>query len=136
MKHTLLLPLIMIVVAGSGDSLASSQNAQLRGVMKEKLEHSQQILAAVVTSDWLNLERHGLGLQRVAENPAWAALTTPEYARYSAAFVQATEDLVEAARQRHLETATVAYVSLTMSCVQCHRHVGRIRLARAGGRLP
>jgi hypothetical protein len=102
--------------------------------MQEKLEHSQQILSAVVTSNWVNLERHGLELLRLTEDPAWTAFTTPEYARYSGAFLQAVEDLVEAARRRDLETAPVAYVSLTMSCVQCHRHVGRARLAATEGR--
>ena len=130
MNHKLLLPVLTIVLAaGFGDSLASSQHSQLRDLMKVKLEHSQQILAAVTTSDWINLERHSVQLVRVAEDPAWTVLTIPEYARYSAAFLRATEDLVEAAKQHNLETAPMAYVSLTLSCVQCHRHVGRARLA-------
>ena len=128
--------LVAVSIAGSpGDGSPSSQGTRLRDVMQEKLEHSQQILSAVVTSNWVNLERHSLELLRLTEDPAWTAFMTPEYARYSGAFLQAVEDLVEAARRRDLETAPVAYVSLTMSCVQCHRHVGRARLAGAEGRF-
>jgi hypothetical protein len=135
--NKLLLPLLALVMgAGFGDSLASSQSAQIRDLMKVKLEHSQQILAAVATSDWINLERHSAALLLVVQNPAWTTLTTPEYVRYSAAFLGATQDLVEAAKQRDLETASMAYVSLTLSCVQCHRHVGRARLAGTSGTLP
>lgn len=106
--------LVAVSVAGSsGDGSPSSQGTRVRNVMQEKLEHSQQILSAVVTSNWVNLERHGLELLRLTEDPAWTAFTTPEYARYSGAFLQAVEDLVEAARRRDLETAPVAYVSLT-----------------------
>jgi len=97
--------------------------------MQQKLEHSQQILAAVATSNWINLERHSLELLRVAEDPAWNVLMTPEYARHGAAFLSAAQDLLEAAKERNLETAPLAYVSLTLSCVQCHRHVGRMRIA-------
>jgi hypothetical protein len=126
----LLAVLTLIIGAGVGDSGASAQSTRIREVMKEKLEHSQEILSAVATSNWVNLERHSLELLRLAKDPAWSALTTPEYARYSSAFLEAAEDLAEAARQRDLEIAPVAYVSLTLSCIQCHRYVGRSRVAR------
>jgi hypothetical protein len=95
--------------------------------MQVKLEHSEQILTAVATSDCINLERHSIELLRVAESPSWDVLRTPEYARYGDAFLRATQDLVKAAHERNLETAPLAYISLTVSCVQCHQHVGRMR---------
>jgi hypothetical protein len=113
-------------------SVVSPQEAQLKGVMREKLNHAQQILAAVVTSDWPALERHSRDLLRVAENPVWvAAFKTPPYTRQSEAFLRATQDLLDAAQRRDLEVAPIAYVSLTLTCVQCHRFTARARVANS-----
>lgn len=120
----------IVLSASLGLSAAGNQTPALKRVMREKLEHSQKILEAVVTSDWMALERHSRELERLTDSPAWSVLKTPEYVRQSAAFLRATQDLLEAARQRDLETAPVAYVSLTLSCVQCHRYVARARIAR------
>ena len=109
-------------------SLAPAQT--LNRVMRTKLEHSQKILESVVTSDWAALERHSQELQRLANDPAWMVLKTRDYARQSEAFLRATEDLIDAAKRRDLEAAPLAYVSMTMSCVQCHRHVARSRIAK------
>lgn len=120
---------ILVLMAGLGVSVSADQAPPFQQLMREKLSSSQQILAAVVTSDWLTMERLSEDLQRIAGDPAWTVLTTPRYARYTASFLRAAEDLGEAARQRDLDTAPVAFVSLTLSCVQCHRYVARARIA-------
>jgi hypothetical protein len=111
-------------------SVAAAQTVALSRLMRAKLDHSQQILGAVVTSNWAELQRHSEELQRAARDPAWSVLTTPEYVRQTTAFLRASEDLVEAAKRRDGEAAPLAYVSLTMSCVQCHRYIARMRIAR------
>lgn len=117
--------------AGVWVTAAPAQTVGLNRVMRAKLEHAQQILADVVTSNWAGLEQHSEELRRATQDPAWAALSTPEYARQTAAFLRASEDLLDAAKRRDLEAAPLAYVSLTMSCVQCHRYVARMRIARS-----
>ena len=47
-----------------------------------------------------------------------------------ACFVRATEELLEAAKRQDLEATPLAYVSFTLSCVQCHRYVARMRIAK------
>ena len=107
-----------------------AQGQVVNRVMRMKLEHSQKILESVVTSDWASLERHSQELQRLANDPSWAVFKTPEYSRQSEAFLGATADLIDAAKRRDLEAAPLAYVSMTMSCIQCHRHVARSRIAK------
>jgi hypothetical protein len=121
--------ILTLLMASVGIAAAAAQTIGLNRVMRAKLEHSQQILGDVVTSNWSGLERHSQELGRAAQDPAWAVLTTPEYVRHTAAFLRASEDLLEAARQRDSEAAPLAYVSLTMSCVQCHRYIARRRIA-------
>jgi hypothetical protein len=119
------------LIGGVWVSVAAAQTVALNRLMRTKLEHSQQILGAVVTSNWAELQRHSEELQRAAQDPAWRVLTTPEYVSQTAAFLRASEDLVDAAKRRDGEAAPLAYVSLTMSCVQCHRYVARRRIAQA-----
>jgi hypothetical protein len=109
---------------------SADQAPQLSRVMREKLGRSQAILAAVVKSDWGALDRESLALAAVVRDPAWVvALTEPEYLRQSDAFSRALQALIEASARRNLEAAGNAYVSLTSTCVQCHLHMTRKRIA-------
>jgi len=96
--------------------------------MRAKLEHSQKILEAVVTSNWQLLDRESRDLALVVQDPAWSSLVMPEYIRHSEAFVRATNDLTEAAKLRDLESASLGLISLTASCVGCHRYLARARI--------
>ena len=107
-----------------------SQGPRLTSVMREKLEHAQKILEAVVTSDWIGLETHSRELERLTADPRWVVLKYPEYAQHSAAFVQTIQDLHRAAAQRDLEMAPKAYVAVTLQCVECHRYLARQRIAK------
>ena len=127
--------LVAVVLAGIGGTVvppAHAQTTALNRVMRQKLEHAQAVLAAVVTSNWAELERNSRALAAITNDPAWMVLQTPEYTKQSEAFVRAANDLVEAASRRDLEAAPLAYVTLTMRCVQCHRYAARARIANAG----
>lgn len=115
---------------------AGAQTSALKSIMREKLSHSQQLLDAVVTSRWAPLEEHALALKKVTERPAWMVLQSSEYARDTTRFVRALDDLLDAARRKDLEQTPTAYNALTLSCVQCHRHVARMRLAGAVAARP
>jgi hypothetical protein len=110
---------------------SSAQTPALKALMREKLAHSQQLLGAMVTSNWAALEEHAVALRKVTTRPAWAVLQSPEYARQTLRFDRALDDLIAAARRKDLDEAPLAYTAVTLSCVQCHRHVARMRLADA-----
>lgn len=120
------------VMASAIMALAASpaQGPDVKQVMREKLDHAQHILEAVVTSDWVALETQSRELERLTRDPRWIVLKYPEYARYSNAFVGAVQDLHRAAAQRDLERAPKAYVAVTMQCVECHRYLARARIAQ------
>ena len=121
---------VLLVALTAGPS-SSAQTSRLGQVMRTKLDHSQEILEAVVTSNWLLLDSESRAMASVVRDPAWSALAMPEYVRYSEAFLRATDDLIEAARLRDLESASLGLVSLTTSCVSCHRYLARARIAGA-----
>ena len=111
-----------------------SQGPELKIVMREKLAHAQEILEAVVTSDWISLETQSRELEQLTKDPRWMVLKYPEYARHSAAFVRVVQDLHRAAAQRDLDTAPKAFVAVTLQCVECHHYLARARLARENDR--
>jgi len=111
-------------------SAAGDQTPSLNRVMREKLDHSKAILGAVVTSDWATLDRESRALALAVRDPAWTALIAPEYLKQSDAFQKALQQLIQASARKDLDMAASADVSLTMSCVDCHRYVARRRIAK------
>lgn len=126
--HRLSVVLVLVALAGGS---GTAQTLGLNQVMRSKLQHSQQILEAVVTSNWPLLEKESKALVQVTRDPAWSVLQGPEYVRHSGAFVRATDDLIEAARLRDLEGASLGFVALSTSCVSCHRYLARARIVTA-----
>jgi hypothetical protein len=129
MKRRLMRVASAVVLVGLALTEASSQTLLLSRLMREKLQQSQGLLAALVTSNWNDLERRSRAIERLTHDPAWAVMNAPEYSRHAAAFLRATEDLIDTAQRHDLEAAPLAYVALTMSCVRCHQAVARSRLA-------
>ena len=119
----------VVLTAVLAVSASADQTVRLNGIMRDKLVHAQKILEAVVTSDWVMLEEQSRALRQLTDDQAWTVLETPEYARHTLAFSRAAQDLIEAAHRHDLETTPLAYVGLTLSCVQCHRYVARSRIA-------
>ena len=120
-----------VVVGLTLGTFADQAPPPLSRVMKAKLGHAQAILGAVVTSNWAVLDKESRALAQVVRDPAWGfALTEPEYLRQSDAFSRALQDLIEASSKRDLEAAANAQVALTASCVRCHVHMTRRRLAK------
>jgi hypothetical protein len=121
----------MCVIGALSLGASADQGPQLSRVMRAKLERSQAILGAVVTSNWAVLDRESRALALVVRDPAWgAALIEPEYLRQSDAFQRALQDLIEASAKRNLEAAGNAHIALTASCVRCHLDMTRRRVAK------
>ena len=120
-----------VIIGLSIGTFADQALSPLNRIMRVKLAHSQAILGAVVTSNWTVLDRQSRGLALAVRDPAWgAALTEPDYLRQSDAFSRALQDLIEASAKRDLESAATAQIALTASCVRCHVHMTRCRIAK------
>ena len=127
MKTSFRLATILVLLALSG-SAAPGQTVATGRVMREKLTDAQKILEALMTSDYMTLERHSADLARLTQTQAWSVLKSPEYARQSSAFVQAAEDLVDAAKRRDLDAAAMHFMTTTQTCFECHRYVKNSRI--------
>jgi cytochrome c556 len=106
-----------------------AQTVETKRVMQQKLAQSQQLLAALVTSNWMALSQRTAALQALTSQPGWQVLTTPEFRDQTAAFQRAMQALAAAATQRDQRTGLAAYNQLVTSCVECHRSMARSRIA-------
>jgi cytochrome c556 len=61
----------------------------------------------------------------------WQVFETPEYVEYSRKFRNAADALTDAARDKNLDRATLAFNQVTTKCVECHKYVRGIRMADA-----
>ena len=129
MKTFTRLGLVLGLVAMSAWGVPA-QTPSTGRLMREKLAHSQKILEAIMTSDFAMLEHESAQLARATESAAWSVFKGPEYVRQSAAFLRATQDLVDAAKGRDLDAAATYYMALTQSCFQCHRYIKNTRLVK------
>ena len=110
---------------------ADGQTVQTKRVMQQKLVDAQQLLSALVTSNWSVLGQRSQALQSLTQQPGWQVFETPEYRDFTAAFQKAAQAVATASTQRDQRTALTAYNQLVGSCVECHRYVARARIASA-----
>jgi hypothetical protein len=117
------------VLLGAVQPFTAGQTLQTERVMREKLEASQQLLAALVTSDWVALDRHSRALEALTGDPGWDVMRLPEFSRHAIPFQRALRAVTEAASRRDQRTALRAYTDLVSACVECHGYVSRARIA-------
>jgi len=98
-----------------------------REFMREKLEHSQKLLGALATEDYFTLQKMSERLSAMTQQASWQAFQNPDYTQFSASFRAHANALTKAAKGKDVDAATLAYVRMTMSCVDCHKFVrGRL----------
>jgi hypothetical protein len=108
---------------------SSAQTARTGRLMREKLLHSQRILAALTTSDYALLQRETQALTSVTRNPVWTELLTADLRPYASGFTKALADLSAASERRDYDAAGASYSALTAACFECHKHVMKSRIA-------
>ncbi|MGC1717732.1 MAG: hypothetical protein WA746_01975 [Isosphaeraceae bacterium] len=106
---------------------ASQQKNQNRGeFMRRKLEFSKNVLEGLSLEQYPMIEKNAKALKVLSQAAEWEVPMIPnatDYVALTSEFQRYTDDLVKAAKQGNIDGATLAYVKLTMNCVQCHKYV-------------
>jgi len=128
------LVIVLIVAAGLAAAMAQSKrNRAAKEFMREKLELSQRVLEGLATEDYDLIIAKGTKLSAMSKDIDWRVFENPDYDQQSAAFRRHVDSLVKAAKDKNLDAATLAYVRVTMSCVDCHKFVRGKLVASADG---
>ena len=117
---------------GHGEQIGKPQE-----FMRAKLDHSQRVLEGLAVEDFDMIAKHSQDLSLLSLAASWQVVQTPEYAQHSLEFRRATDAMTAAAKKKNLDGAALAYVEVTMKCVNCHKYVRGVRMAAAPApRLP
>ena len=115
---------IAVVAVGLWSALVlSRQSDPLETIMQRKLEYAHNLLHALILEDFDAMDRNAERLQRLSEASNWNVLRTHEYTRHSSEFRRTVDALKKAAQEKDLDAAALAYVEMTLKCVQCHTYV-------------
>ena len=132
----LLLSLLLVAVAGVSLALAQPKRPPAsKEFMREKLELSQRVLEGLATEDFDLIIAKGSKLVALSKEADWRVYENPDYDQQSVNFRRQVNSMVKAAKEKNLDAATLAYVRLTMSCIDCHKFV-RGKLVAAAGSGP
>ncbi|MBK8001650.1 MAG: cytochrome c [Verrucomicrobia bacterium] len=125
--------LVAILLAGllaGGLAVGLAQNKKSRATkefMRDKLELAQGILEGLSVENYALIISRSQKLSAMSQQADWKVFENPDYEQQSIAFRRNVDALTKAAKNKNLDGATLAYVRVTMSCVECHKYVrGRL----------
>lgn len=129
------LAFLCLLVVAVGSLAAARQQVAQRGkisdFMRPKLMYSQRVLEGLALEDYGLIAENARRLTAMSELADWQVLPGLEYSRYSAEFQRLSNQLSRQSQERNLDAATLTYVQLTMTCVECHRHVRQVNKGAA-----
>lgn len=98
--------------------------------MRAKLASSQKILEGLVTEDYKLIAKGADNLKVMSRAAEWQVFRDPTYQRHSDTFRRAANDMIKQAKDENVDGATLTYVRVTMSCVNCHNYVRSVRTVK------
>jgi hypothetical protein len=90
--------------------------------MRKKLDYSREVLAGLSTENFEQIAASAQALDRLTEQQ-WIAAESEPYRMHLKNFRFAASELRRHANDQNLEGAALAYLQMTMSCVDCHRRL-------------
>ncbi len=119
-----------VVIAGFVAGLGRSEPPNnVRDFMRAKLSHSQKVLEGLAIEDFDEIAKNSQAMSLLSQATNWQVLQTPEYLDQSKDFRRAADSLTDAAKKKNLDGAALAYVEMTMKCINCHKYVRGVRMA-------
>lgn len=122
----LLIALAIEVLSSAGGAVEPANRSEF---MRKKLEYSKNVLEGLTREDFPLIARDARALRAMSEAAAWRGSLIPnaqDYIPYTLEFQRLTEELEQKAKAKNLDGATLAYVQLTMACVNCHKYARNV----------
>jgi len=118
----------LIVAASVTPVLRSSEQPPptRQAFMRQKLEFSKLVLEGITLENYDMIAKNARALRLLSMASLWEVPTIPnaeDYVTYTGEFQRLCDDLSKNAKAKNIDGATLAYLRLTMSCVNCHKYV-------------
>lgn len=119
--------LLCAAIGWADDKKSEAQPPKAGGghsvLMKKKLEYTQNILAGLANEDFEQIAKNAKILNTFGALEQWFRADTDAYRAQLKIFRFANDELIRLSEDKNLQGATLAYMQLTLSCVNCHSHV-------------
>lgn len=103
----------------------------VQAFMRGKLDDNSTILEGLMTNQFDQIVDAAEHLNLMSTATEWHVIQGPVYKQHSTEFRQTVERLKAEAKKKNLDGATLAYMHMTMTCVNCHKFVRGTQLADA-----
>ena len=130
MKSTLIVGTVAVFAVAlttlAGWRVATAQQeaqADIDMAMQEKLNEAQRLLAALSVEDFDQMKESANTLVRISLQAMWAKPDSPTYGNLGVRFRENANSIADMAEAENLDGATLHYLSLVMTCVECHKLV-------------
>ena len=120
----LLLAAVFFLIAGAPVAEEPTlEPDKVAAFMRAKLGHAQNVLEGLAVEDFDLIDKGAQDLALASQAASWQVLQTEDYARHSDEFRRSCNALRTAAKARNLDGAALAWMEVTMKCIQCHKYV-------------
>ncbi|MBI3463229.1 MAG: hypothetical protein HY000_09245 [Planctomycetes bacterium] len=124
MKNSLVAAALAVTLVTAADVSAQNPQATERNViMRRKLEHSQKILEGLAIEDFEMVRQNAKVMNTFSQLEKWYHADDRQYRAQLNIFLYANDEIARMAEAKNLEGASLAYTQLTLSCVNCHKHI-------------
>lgn len=103
--------------------LRFSDKPGLQEFMRRKLDLSQSVLEGLVTEDFDKIDKGAVALLVLSKAEEWQVSNDMLYRQHSNEFQRAIKQLEKGAKDKNIDGASLAFVQMTMNCIECHRFV-------------
>lgn len=128
-RLSIILLLGVLALCSAMPGIAQTQRTELpttvnhQALMQRKLASAQSLIEGLALEDYKLIQREAQQLQLLSLDAGWNVVQTADYARISVEFREAAKKLRQAGKDKNLDAAGLGYFQLTMTCIDCHRHV-------------
>lgn len=119
----LLAPLIVATLFAGTRSTYTQKEAAVKEAMRQKVAYSQQVLVGITLENYGLIANNAKKLVELGNKTNWYSRQVPEYELFLNEFRRRAQEVMEAGQQKNLDAASLAYVQMTLSCVNCHKFV-------------
>lgn len=104
-------------------AVAQEEEDDKLGLMRKKLAQTQRILEGLATEDYDLIAKNAKKLSKLTVLEKWVRANTLEYKSQLNMFQSANRELIRFADEKNLDGAALAYLQLTLTCVNCHKQI-------------
>jgi hypothetical protein len=92
-------------------------------LMRDKLTAAKDALEGLSVEDFDKVAKSGEMLRMISRASSWYVLDSEEYLAMSKNFQEQASDLERHAKAKNLDAASLDYVRISLTCVQCHKYM-------------